>query len=344
MLGTEEKKKIRLSNKKSLKVTFIKRMSIFFAFEIIFTCLTMPLFIFYGPFENVKRTLVGMSWNTLNHQYIARFFLSDEAINRIIGSSLAVDPVEAGEEIKELKFGVKHTDRIDVFNIDGGDFVGKMITVYDPTRIEVGYSNIIPKAGQTTSTIAKRNNAVAAINAGGFMDQGWAGTGGAPMGFIIHDGKVVYNQLSNKVKQDTAGFTDKGMLIVGKHSVDQLLKLGIKEAVSFGPPLIVNGKPTITKGDGGWGIAPRTAIAQKEDGTVLLLVIDGRRIDSIGASLRDVQDIFLKYGAINAVNLDGGSSATMFYNSKIINRPSDTLGERAVPSVFMVVPEKVGGQ
>jgi exopolysaccharide biosynthesis protein len=283
-----------------------------------------------------------MSWNTLRHQYIAKFFLSDAAINRIIGSSLAVDPVENGEEIEQLKFGVNHTDRIDVYNIDGGDFIGKMMMIYDPTRIEIGFSNEIPLAGQTTSSIAKRNGAAAAINAGGFMDQAWAGTGGTPMGFIIHNGEVVYNKKSEKLKQDTAAFTKDGMLIVGKHSIEQLKEYGVKEGVSFGPPLIVNGKPTITKGDGGWGIAPRTAIAQKEDGTVLFLVVDGRRAGSFGATLRDIQNIFMEYGAKNAVNLDGGSSTTMYFNGKIINKPSDALGERAVPTVFMVVPQKDG--
>ena len=70
----------------------------------------------------------------------------------------------------------------------------------------------------------------------------------------------------------------------------------------------------------------------------MFLVIDGRQIHSLGATLRDVQDVLLKYGAYTAANLDGGSSTTMYYNGKVINRPSDALGERAVPSVFMFTP------
>ena len=321
-----------------------RKLAIFLVFEFFFSALTMPFIIFFGPFENVKNTLVGMSWNSLNHQYIAKFFLSDDAIQRIVGSGYATDPVEQGEEVQQLDFGVKHTDRIEIYNIEAGDFTGKMAVIYDPTRVVAGYSSQIPKSGETTSTIARKSGAVAAVNAGGFMDAEWTGTGGAPMGFIIHDGQVVYNQLKDEnAKQDTAAFTTNGMLIVGKHSIAQLKKLNVKEAVSFGPPLVVNGKPTIAKGDGGWGIAPRTAVGQKADGTVLLLVVDGRRLGSLGASLRDIQDIFLQYKAVNAVNLDGGSSATMYFNGKLINKPSDALGERAVPSVFMVVPEKAGG-
>jgi exopolysaccharide biosynthesis protein len=178
---------------------------------------------------------------------------------------------------------------------------------------------------------------------GGFIDEGWVGTGGEPMGFIIHEGNVVYDQLKNNdVPQDTVAFTEKGMLIVGKHSIEQLKEYGVKEGVSFGPPLIVNGKPTITEGDGGWGIAPRTAIGQRRTGEVLLLVIDGRSFGSLGATLKEVQNVLLKFGAVNAANLDGGSSSTMYFNGKVVNRPSDKLGERTVPSVFMVLPKEVG--
>lgn len=321
-----------------------RRLLIFLIFEFFFTCVTLPLFIFYGPFEDVKRTVVGASWNTLSHQYIAKFFLSDNAIARIVGSTYAVDPTDQGEQLQILEIGNKHDSKIEVFNIDGGDFEGKLMVVHDPTRIIAGYSSQLPESGETTSQISKNNGAVAGINAGGFLDRGWIGTGGAPLGYIVHNGEVVYNQMKNeKVKQETVAFTKEGMLIVGKHSMAQLKELGIKEGVSFGPPLIVNGKPTITKGDGGWGIAPRTAIGQKETGEVLLLVIDGRSLTSFGATLRDVQDILLQYGAVNAANLDGGSSATMYFNGKVINKPSDKLGERTVPTAFVVASAEGGG-
>ncbi|MCX7710120.1 MAG: phosphodiester glycosidase family protein [Clostridia bacterium] len=305
----------------------------------------MPFLVFYGPFDNIKKIVVGASWNSFRTQYVSKMFLSDQAIARILGNGYAVDPSTAGEDLQILKLGQNHDDVIEVFNVDGGDYSGKLMIVHDPTRIVVGYSSQMPKAGETTSTIAKRNGAVAAINAGGFMDLAWAGTGGAPMGYIFSGGKLLYSQSKDEnAKADTAAFTDKGMLIVGRHSISQLKKYGVKEGVSFGPPLIVNGKPTIKKGDGGWGIAPRTAMGQRADGAVLFLVIDGRRLGSLGATLRDVQDILLEYKAVNAVNLDGGSSTTMYFNGKVINKPSDVLGERSVPTTFMVMPSKKGGK
>jgi len=320
-----------------------RRIFAFLIFQFVFALITMPLLIFYGPFEEVRGTLVGASWNTLNHRYIARFFLSDEAITRIIRSSFADDPTARGETLQKLDLSGGHDSTIEVYNIEGRDFEGKLMVVHDPTRIAVGYSSMFPDSGETTSQIAKNNGGVAAINAGGFLDSGWTGTGGIPMGFIIHDGEVIFDQYDNRdVKQETVAFTEEGMLIVGRHTINQLMEYGVKEGVSFGPPLIVNGKPTIKKGDGGWGIAPRTAIGQRKTGEVLLLVIDGRTLDSFGATLREIQDILLEYGAFNAANLDGGSSTTMYYNGKVINRPSDKLGERLVPSAFVVMPEKTG--
>jgi len=114
-------------------------------------------------------------------------------------------------------------------------------------------------------------------------------------------------------------------------------KMNLVEGVTFGPPLIINGKKLITEGDGGWGIAPRTAIGQRKDGTLLLLVIDGRQPGySLGATLLDVQNILFEQGAYTAANLDGGSSTTMFYNGQVVNKPCDMLGERMIPTAFIV--------
>ena len=169
----------------------------------------------------------------------------------------------------------------------------------------------------------------------------------------MHDGKVIFNDLKeNTRKSEIVAFTDGGKLLVGSYSLNELNKLNVSEAVSFGPALIVNGKPTIKEGDGGLGIAPRTAIGQKKDGTILMLTIDGRSIKSSGATLLDVQNILLEHGAYNASNLDGGSSSSMYYNGKLINNPCEKIifnsseiivrkqknGSGRVVSTFMVLP------
>ncbi|WP_253200806.1 M56 family metallopeptidase [Clostridium sp. CF012] len=224
------------------------------------------------------------------------------------------------------------------YDITGKHFNGTMLMIPSDKKIVVGFSKYLGEANMTTSEIAKENNAICAINAGGFTE-GNSGKILSPEGLIIHDGKVIFNGLKDNAKREMVAFTGKGILLVGSYSLNELKKLNATEAVSFGPALVVNGKPTITEGDGGWGIAPRTAIGQKKDGTIIMLTIDGRSVKSIGATLLDVQNILLEHGAINASNLDGGSSSTMYYNGKIINVPSDkTTGERKVVSTFMVLP------
>ncbi|HEX2925229.1 MAG TPA: M56 family metallopeptidase [Ruminiclostridium sp.] len=227
------------------------------------------------------------------------------------------------------------SNKILLMDVKGKSFSGKMLVIPDPKKIAVGFDLNIDR---TTSELSRENKAVCAVNAGGYITAK-QDKGAKPLGVIIHDGKVIYNESGNEwAKKDIVGFTDKGKLISGRYSVQQLKEAHVREAISFGPTLIADGKPTITKGDGGWGLGPRTAIGQKADGTVLMLVIDGRSIKSLGASMLDVQNVLMENGAVNAANLDGGSSSTMFYNDKVINNPCDSNGERKVPSVFMVQP------
>lgn len=323
----------------------VKNILPFLIVQLITVIVILPLLVFYGPFSNVQRTVVGASINSLKHGYIARLFLSNERISQIITDSgyNSISTKNSGIQVKEYQ---KQTENhVKLLDINGLDYKGKLLIIKDPYSIRVGYSSNIPTTGETTSSIAEKAGAIAAINAGGFKDFAYAGTGGVPIGFIMHKGKVIFNDYKNEKKlQDCVAFTKEGMLIVGMHSIEKLKEYGVVEAVSFGPPLIVNGKPTIEKGDGGWGIAPRTAIGQKENGEVVMLVIDGRSIHSIGATLKDVQDILIANSVVNAANLDGGSSTTMYLNGKVINRPADTLGQRAIPSTFMVVPGGEGEQ
>jgi len=311
----------------------------FIIFQFIFALITAPLIVFYGPFGNVRKTVVGAAMTTLSHQWIAKMFLSDEKIQAILDEN-KIETIT--QDDTAIEFVNKHDTSVDVEEIsEGSKFHGYMIIIKDPTRVKVGCSSKLGTAGEMTSQIAKANGAVAAINGGGFTDQTgtsmWTGTGGIPTGLLMSNGQIISSDLgSEKVKVDVMAITKDGALLVGPHSISEMKKLGVMEAISFGPALIVNGKTTIKSGDGGWGIAPRTAIGQKKDGTILMLVIDGRQTDSLGASLRDVQNIMVEYGAYNATNLDGGSSTTMYYDNEVLNNPCDPLGERSVPSIVYV--------
>lgn len=334
-----------MKKNRTVKKKFSYKAIIFFLiFELIFTGCTAPLIVFYGPFENLKRTIVGMANSTMNHKYIAALFLSKEEIDQILKQPVAAISASNIESTGAIKIQASHDQGIERYNIEGNKFDGYMLIINDPSRVKVGYTKQLGVEGETTSQMAKDNNAVAAINGGGFTDNSsggklYVGTGSIPTGILMADGKLVAGHLysNSNIKLDSMGLTNKGVLIVGLHSLKELKEMGATEIISFGPTLIINGRPQI-QGDGGQGDNPRTAIGQRANGDLLMLVIDGRTLTKPGASLREVQEIMLQYNAVNAVNLDGGSSSTMYYNNEIVNDPCDPLGERSIASCLYVKP------
>ncbi|SKA79774.1 Exopolysaccharide biosynthesis protein [Caloramator quimbayensis] len=308
-----------------------KKVMFFLVFEFIFCTAFGTYLVFYGPFKNIRNTIVTSAMTTMNHKYIAKLFLNDNEINKIMDENKVDSPTESeNEDAIEVKYS---SNNVECINIESSRYKGYLLIVDNPRRVRIGTSSDLGKRGETLGQILKRYNAAAGINAGGFSNA-MTGTGGIPSGIIIEDGRIKF--IDDEKTFNIVGFNNKDVLIVGQYKYDEIENLKLRDAISFGPALIVNGKPMIKKGDGGWGIAPRTAIGQTQDGKVLLLTIDGRQKDSLGATLKDVQDILLEYGAYNASNLDGGSSATMYNDGKLVNKPSDILGERAIPSAFIV--------
>lgn len=226
---------------------------------------------------------------------------------------------------------------VTVTPISGPTYRGWLLTVPDPARIIVGTSRYLGSYGERPSLMAGREGALAAVNGGGFMDPAGEGYGGAPIGVTMSEGRVVPADPDDG-SDYVLGFDLQDALVAGKWTIAQARALGIRDAVSFKPLLIVNGHPRITQGDGGWGVGPRTAIGQRADGTVLFVVVDGRQPGSLGATLREVQDVLLRDGAVTAANLDGGSSTVLWKDGQILNHPSSPYGERPVPTAFLVMP------
>lgn len=345
------KDKLKIKNKTN-KNKQIKKW--FILFEIIFTVISGPFLLYYGPFENVKTTVVGSAMTTSTHQWIATTFLSENRIKEILSRNKIQNIVQTdinkfNENINnKLNNNLNGSDEVERYYINGDTFTGHLLVIKNPKKVKVGYSDKLETGGEATSKIAKHYGGIAAINAGGLdilnkdenepSNPDSSNKSGLASGIIMSNGKVVYNSLAPGEKSCIAGITKYGTLVVGDHSVEELQKLNVTEAVSFGPCLIVNGEKTITSGDGGWGTAPRTAIGQRKDGSILLLVVDGKYIGRLAVTLRELQDVLYEYGAYNAINLDGGSSSTMYYKGNVISNPYKSSGEREIPSIFYVEP------
>jgi len=311
----------------------------FLVFEVVYILVLGVYLIYYTNFFTTTRDMiVTTSMTTMTHQYFATWFLSDEKIDEILAASRQLATMEEQKltdiTIKTNNKNEKGKDGIEIIDVSTNTFKGYLMVIDDPSRVALVSSPRMGVVGSTTSQIVEAYDAIGGINAGGMTDDA-ASTGGVPTGIVISDGehKIPVNSYDNF---SVVGFTRDNKMIVSdsinKAGVDAL---NLRCAVSFGPVLIINGEPRISNGSG-WGIQPRTCIAQRQDGTVLFLVIDGRQTDSVGATLKNAQDILLNHGAYNAFNLDGGASSTMVFDSKVTNKPSDILGERYVPTAFIV--------
>lgn len=333
----QEKNKCNDLNKKGKLKKTLKVIALFLIFQIIYIPLLSIVLIYYGPFINTRDMIVTTAMTTMTHQYFATWFLSKEKIDEILAKNRPQENIE-DQSLSAIDIGsgisAEDMNGIELKNISNDSYTGKLLIVNDPSRVKLVSSPRLGTSGATTSQIVAENDAVAGINAGGFQDDA-LGTGGKPAGLVIEDGKL--RTTNTGASYSLVGMDkDNKMIVSNSMTYSKCQQLNLRCAVSFGPVIIINGNATIKSGTGGWGLQPRTAIAQRKDGAILMLVIDGRQKGSLGATLRQVQDILLDNGAYNAFNLDGGASTTMVYNGNVVNSPSDILGERYVPNAFIV--------
>ena len=232
---------------------------------------------------------------------------------------------------------VRSMDGIDVYEVKGGTYSGYMMVVQDPSRVSVGVcrENFNSKAGLRLHEIAERYDAVAAVNGGAFVDTNGTGNGGEPTGLVISGGQVLNRANLSSIHNIVVGFNEDDILVFGKFSGAEAQENHMRDALAFGPVLVSNGEPAPVTGASS-GLNPRTAIGQRADGAVLMLVIDGRQATSLGATYADLIQVMLEYGAVNAVNLDGGSSSMLYFDGEYLNNGVALTGSRKLPTAFIV--------
>lgn len=334
------------SKKSSKKVKSKKTNTITTVFTALFSLGTVGiivvLFLLYGPFSGFREWLVTTAMTTMTHQYFATWFYDDETIAYILDKNKIVETNESTDASAiNLSLGSKKVTEYEneyervilerdeknndykIIPITGKSYDGYLVAVYDPKRIKTVVTDNLGVSGQYLVKMAKNHDALIAINGGGFDDPNFNSTGGSPLGITVCEGEYV-TQKSYNGPGGIIGFTEDDKLYLGKVSLSEAKKQGIRDAVTFGPFLIVNGKPSEVLGNGGWGKAPRTAIAQRKDGIVLFLVLNGRKVNKQGADMNDLIDILLDYGAYNAANLDGGTSSVLAVGDTIVNDPIDS--------------------
>lgn len=312
------------------------------------------LIVFYVPFFGIKDFLVTNAMSTMTHKYIARTFYTDKMIadvfnkNTILNFEEDTDPSkidfskleDSGSyssiyEEQVLKRD-EDNDLYKIITIEEDGYKAYLAVIYDAKRVHLVQSSDSGK--QKIDEIYEENKAILAINASGYTYG--KNRSKIPTGAVIIDGKIVSNKGVPNYGGGIVGFNKDGVLILVNDKAEAALEAGMVQGMEFGPFLIVNGKMANIKGDGGWGKAQRTAIAQRKDGIVLMLVCDGRQYNKgiYGMSIKQMAELLLKYGAYNASNLDGGNSAVMYADGQYISTPSTQEGEggRNLPNAWIV--------
>lgn len=222
---------------------------------------------------------------------------------------------------------------IEIHEISGATYYGTMMVVKDPSRVSLATIYPWRDTGVTLDELVNSHGAVGGINGGLYNSNG--NTGGMPYGVIVSNGEIQLNDPTSFAGLVLVGFTESDILQIididgmSAAEVEALVaEKKIRDAVTFQDEasdsnnhfvqLIINDETREMNGMGS-GLNPRTAIGQRADGAVLMFVTDGRgKSGHLGASASDLIDIMREFGAVNAANLDGGSSSCMYYDGEYL--------------------------
>lgn len=320
--------------------------------------------VFNGPSPAARDVLTMSLLEPSATKWIPGLFMSQELVDQIKNKGENEAPVEDvnlddivimdSASMAASDEWAAYPDGIRIESYAGKTFNAHIMLIQDPSRVYLGLSSYdgfsTSKPGKRLNQAIEDEGASAAVNAGAFNDDGTAGSqvGSVPSGMTIHDGKVASNVKNAAFPGGFAGFNYENKLVVAESMTEsQAMELGIRDGCEFGPVLIVNGVPNQQVYSGNSGYNPRTVIGQRADGVVILICADGRQAGSLGATYKDMIDLLTAYGAVNACNMDGGSSSVMLYRDyttgevSMINSYSVLQSEpRRMPNFWMVSPKK----
>ena len=288
--------------------------------------------VFNGPSPAARTQLTMSLIEASATKWVPALFIGEEAVEEIRASDKGAELKEEVTDTSQVVINKdsamtsnsdeweKYPDGIRIESYSGDTYNAHIMIVKDPSQVYMGistekFSTSIP--GKRLNAVIEEEGALAAINAGAFNDDGTASAsvGSCPLGLVMSGGKCVWTSGKQPGLEGFAGFNTDNILVVSKTNLSQseAEQLNIRDGCCFGPALIINGEINGEAYNSNSGLNPRTAIGQRADGAVIFVCIDGRQTSSMGGTYADIIDIMVEYGAVNACNMDGGSSSIMYY-------------------------------
>ena len=291
--------------------------------------------VFNGPSPAMQEILTMSLIEASATKWVPALFIGEERVAEIrtsVGAELPQDVSTSNKVTIQKNNAItaagdeweKYPDGIRIERISGDTYNAHVMIVRDPSTVYMGtsttkYSTAIP-GKRITEMMEANPDAVAAVNAGAFFDDGTASdaVGSHPLGLVMADGTCVWSSGQQPGLQGFAGFNNENILVVSKKNLSkaEAEALNIRDGCCFGPVLIMDGEPNLEAYNNNSGYNPRTAIGQRADGAVIFVCIDGRQAASLGGTYADIINIMVEYGAVNACNMDGGSSSVMMYRDE----------------------------
>ena len=319
--------------------TFVRTLA-----ALVLTLVIVLYTMFVGPSPTVCDMLTLSMMESSALKFVPYIFLREEQVNDILERGSVREPDERVDtslivipKTEETAADGNHDAAaeeapIALYPVSGSTYKGYVMIVKDPSRVFLGVTNkYFGTHGMSIDALAEKYSALGGINASGFEDRNGLGNGGQPLGMVISEGEILRTDASKTI----AAFDQNNILHVGKFTKDEALALGLRDGAGWGPALIVNGEPAeITTSS--TGLNPRTGIGQRGDGAVIMVVLDGRHPSCLGGTYSDLIDIFLRYGAVNACNLDGGYSSIMYYEGRRVSDVTDMDRSRKIPTAFLI--------
>ena len=310
---------------------------------VILDVIVASCFILVYAVPSFRNKIISTAMVTKTHKYIAYVFYDEDTINEVTAQNRYI-PLTDSVNLDDIVINTAERESYDneydeailtrdpnnedykYIPVKVGGYDAHLVAIYDPSKVKLIASKTFNRGyGQERiKDMCERSNGIVCINGGRFNDTTGYGSD-IPKGTLIKDGKIIWSDTSKAT--NLIGFNKEDKLVLVKATAQDALAMGIRDALEFGPFLIVNGKKLqYESAAGGYDRAARVAIAQRKDGVVLFLVTEG--VHTNGPTLVEVIELLSKYGAYNAANLDGGTSAQLVIKGELINTPLTVYGKK----------------
>ena len=233
----------------------------------------------------------------------------------------------------EQVLAIDAQNEIMIARVKGSTYRGVLVIMKDPSRLSLQAASTLGSVGQVCGKIAEAHGGVIGMTGSGFIDPGGTGNGGTLAGYAMCNGKSYGSHMGYGYKRLEL-HKDNRIYI---RDSDSSVSPDTTDAVEFSPAMIIDGETVVNARSGFSDLQPRACLGQSKYGEIIALLVEGRLTTSVGISVPDCAAIMAKHDCMQAMNLDGGTSAMIWYKGKYIMRSSNpalTAG-RTLPNAFV---------